>query len=164
MAALAQDKAAIKNIAGFVFISPNFAINNSAATLLTWPFARHWVPLIIGEWQQTVPRNDLHARYWTTDYPTVALMPMAALVKAVDDLDFAEVDIPALFYYSPKDQVVVAEKIAEFAKEWGGPHKSIIADLRASDDVYAHIIAGDIVSHAQTQIAIDKILAWIRAL
>ena len=29
-------------------------------------------------------------------------MPMAALVKAVDDLDFAEVDVPALFYYSPK--------------------------------------------------------------
>ena len=51
-AALAQDKAAIKNIAGFIFISPNFAINNRAATLLTWPFARHWVPLIIGDWQK----------------------------------------------------------------------------------------------------------------
>ena len=163
-AALAQDEAAIKNIAGFIFISPNFAINHSAATLLTWPFARHWVPLVIGDWQRSVPRNDLHARYWTTDYPTVALMPMAALVKAVDDLDFAEVDVPALFYYSPKDQVVVAEKTAEFAKEWGGPQKSILVDLQASDDVYAHIIAGDIVSPAQTQVAIDKILAWIRAL
>ncbi len=163
-AALAQDKAAIKNIAGFIFISPNFAINNRAATLLTWPFARYWVPLVIGDWQRSVPRNDLHARYWTTDYPTVALMPMAALVKAVDDLDFAEVDVPALFYYSPKDQVVVAEKTAEFAKEWGGPQKSILVDLQASDDVYAHIIAGDIVSPAQTQIAVDKMLAWIRAL
>ena len=91
-------------------------------------------------------------------------MPMAALVKAVDDLDFAEVDVPALFYYSPKDQVVVAEKIAEFAKKWGGPHKTVMVDLQASDDIYAHIIAGDIVSPAQTQIAVDEMLAWIRAL
>ena len=85
-------------------------------------------------------------------------------LEITDDLDFAEVDVPALFYYSQKDQVVVAEKIAEFAKKWGGPHKTVMVDLRASDDIYAHIIAGDIVSPAQTQIAVDEMLAWIRAL
>ena len=163
-AAMAHDETAMTNIAGLIFISPNFAIKNKAAPLLTWPFARHWVPLVIGDWQRSVPRSDLHARYWTTNYPTIALMPMAALVKAVNDLDFTNMDKPALFYYSPKDQVVVAEKTAKFAREWGGPKKSILADLLPSDDAFAHIITGDIVSPGQTQIAIDQILAWLRVL
>ena len=64
----------------------------------------------------------------------------------------------------PRHVVHVAEKIAEFAKKGGGPHKTVMVDLRASDDIYAHIIAGDIVSPAQTQIAVDEMLAWIRAL
>jgi hypothetical protein len=89
---------------------------------------------------------------------------LAALVKAVDDLDFTNMDKPALFYYSPQDQVVEAEKTAKFAKEWGGPKKSILAELRPSDDAFAHIIAGDIVSPGQTQTAIDQMLAWIRTL
>ncbi|MDC1383098.1 lysophospholipase [Candidatus Puniceispirillum sp.] len=163
-AAAAVDKSMMKQVAGIIFISPNFAINKMAATLLTWPFARYWVPLVIGEWQHSVPRNDQYARYWTTDYPTIALMPMAALVKAVDELNFADTDIPALFYYSPKDQVVIPTKTELFAERWGGISKSIKVELLPSDDVFSHVIAGDIVSPGQTQNAIKHMLAWIRAL
>lgn len=163
-AAAAADEGMMKKVAGIIFISPNFAINKIAATLLTWPFARYWVPLVIGEWQHSVPRNNQYARYWTTDYPTVALMPMAALVKAVDELNFVETDIPALFYYSPKDQVVIPKKIELFAERWGGISKSIKVELLPSDDTFSHVIAGDIVSPGQTQNAIKHMLAWIRTL
>ncbi len=163
-AAAAVDKAAMRQVEGIIFISPNFAINKLAANLLTWPFARHWVPLLIGEWQHSAPRNKLHARYWTTDYPTVALMPMAALVEAVDELNFADVAIPALFYYSPKDQVVIPKKIELFAEGWGGASKSIKVKLLSSDDTFSHVIAGDIISPSQTQNAIEHMLGWIRTL
>ena len=106
-AAAALDTAAMEKIAGIIFISPNFAIQSRAASLLTWPFARQWVPLVVGSWQKGNPRNEQHARYWTIDYPTTALMPMAAIVAAVDAQSFADVQIPALFYYSLEDQVVV---------------------------------------------------------
>ena len=89
-AAIAKDKAAIKNIAGFIFISPNFAINNRAATLLTWPLARYWAPFIGGEMRTSTPRNKLHARYWTTSYPTVSLIPMMQLIDMVDDAELIE--------------------------------------------------------------------------
>ncbi|MDC1117569.1 alpha/beta fold hydrolase [Alphaproteobacteria bacterium] len=163
-AAAALDKAAMKNVVGIIFISPNFAINNRAANLLTSPFARQWVPLVIGTDQQGNPRNDRHARYWMMTYPTTALMPMAAIVAAVDRESYDDVNIPALFYYSRQDQVVVSEKTAAFARSWGGVSKTIIASLTEGDDKFSHIIAGDIVSPNQTESAVDHILAWINEL
>ena len=163
-AAAALDTAAVEKVAGIIFISPNFAIRSRAASLLTWPFARQWVPLVVGSWQKGSPRNEQHARYWTIEYPTTALMPMAAIVAAVDAQSFADVQIPALFYYSREDQVVVPEKIAAFAKSWGGPAKTIIARMTAADDKFSHIIAGDIVSPNQTQAAVGHFLAWIKDL
>ena len=163
-AAAALDKAAMENIGGIIFVSPNFAINSRAANLLTWPFARQWVPLVIGKEQQGNPRNDLHARYWMMTYPTTALMPMAAIVAAVDRESYDDVDIPALFYYSRQDQVVVPEKTAAFARSWGGESNSIIASLTADDDRFSHIIAGDIVSPNQTESAVEQMIAWITGL
>ena len=163
-AAAALDEAAMENIGGIIFISPNFAINSRAASLLTWPFARQWVPLVIGAEQQGIARNDLHARYWTMNYPTTALMPMAAIVAAVDQESFDDVNIPALFYYSRQDQVVAPDKTAEFARSWGGASTTLIASLTADDDKFSHIIAGDIVSPNQTASAADHILAWIKRL
>ena len=163
-AAAALDKAAMENIGGIIFVSPNFAINSRAANLLTWPFARQWVPLVIGTEQKGNPRNDLHARYWMMTYPTTALMPMAAIVAAVDRESYDDVDIPALFYYSRQDQVVAPEKTAAFARSWGGESKTVIASLTVDDDKFSHIIAGDIVSPNQTASAVDHMLAWITGL
>lgn len=163
-AAAALDKAAMENIGGIIFVSPNFAINSRAANLLTWPFARQWVPLVIGTEQKGNPRNDLHARYWMMTYPTTALMPMAAIVAAVDRESYDDVDIPALFYYSRQDQVVAPEKTAAFALSWGGESKTVIASLTVDDDKFSHIIAGDIVSPNQTASAVDHMLAWITGL
>jgi len=163
-AAAALDKTAMEHIGGIIFISPNFAINSRAANLLTWPFARQWVPLVIGTEQKGNPRNDLHARYWMMTYPTTALMPMAAIVAAVDRESYDDVDMPALFYYSRQDQVVAPEKTAAFARSWGGESKSIIASLTVDDDKFSHIIAGDIVSPNQTASAVEHMVAWITGL
>ena len=97
-------------------------------------------------------------------YPTTALMPMAAIVAAVDRESYDNVNIPDLFYYSSQDQVVVPEKTAAFARSWGGVSKTIIASMTECDDKFSHIIAGDIVSPNQTESAVDHMLAWINGL
>ncbi|MGB7319731.1 MAG: alpha/beta fold hydrolase, partial [Planktotalea sp.] len=84
-AALRED--AMENVAGAIFVSPNFAINSPAAVILTWPGVRWWGPLVAGAQRSFETLNEGHEKYWTNSYPTVALMPMAALVKAVDGLD-----------------------------------------------------------------------------
>ena len=148
----------------FIFISPNFGINNPLASLLTWPAARLWVPLVAGKMRINKPRNTLHAKYWTTSYPTIAALPMAAIVQAVNDKDFSNVRIPALFYYSTDDKVVNATKTAQFAQRWGGANQTVNVTMTDQDDIYSHIIAGDIVSPNQTKYATKVMTTWIRNL
>lgn len=159
--AAALDEAAIENVEGLVLVSPNFGINSWASGLLTWPFARYWVPLIIGDSRDSEPRNALHARYWTITYPSTALLPMAALVETVKQEDFSGVKLPALFYYSIDDLVVDPADTSAFADGWGGAVTVRHPQLGDGDDKYAHIIAGDIVSPHQTDFAVDEILWWL---
>ena len=160
-AAAALNDAAMENVGGLIFVSPNFGINNWAASLLTWPLARQWLPLVLGDNRNSEPRNALHARFWTTTYPTTALLPMAALVKTVMRADFSGVSFPALFYYSRDDLVVDPTETAAFADGWGGAVAVIHPQLGDGDDKYAHVIAGDIVSPQQTDFAVDEMLRWL---
>ena len=163
-AAAALDPALSAHVKGFIFVSPNFGINNPFAGLLTWPWARHWVPLILGDTRQSTPRNARNARYWTTTYPTTALLPMAALVKAVVNTDISTAQTPALFYFSHEDQVVDPANTIDIASRWGGKTTTITVTMGAGDDEYAHVIAGDIVSPEQTDATTTAMLDWIKGL
>jgi len=162
-AAAALDRVSMERVDGIIFVSPNFGINNRAASLLTWPFARQWLPMLLGSSRSSEPRNTLHARYWTTTYPTIALLPMAALVKAVMGEDFSGMSVPALFYYSKDDLIVDPVQTNSFVEGWGGSKTVVHPRLGENDDKYAHVIAGDVVSTNQTDFAVDEILRWLRA-
>ncbi|KIT14639.1 alpha/beta hydrolase [Jannaschia aquimarina] len=145
---------------GLVLISPNFRVANPAARLLSWPAARAWVPLVAGETRSWEPFNDRHARHWTTSYPTVATLPVQALIDHADGLDWSRATVPALFYYDPADQVVDASVTARVANGWGGPVTVAEVATPEGDDPLAHVIAGDILSPAGTPMAIDAIVDW----
>ena len=111
----------MENVQGLIFVSPNFGINNPAAPLLTWPAARYWLPALVGAERGFEPEREDQGTYWTTRYPSVAALPLAALVKEVVQLDLSGTDIPALFWFSDDDQVVVPAATRKFAEGWGGP-------------------------------------------
>jgi len=89
---------------------------------------------------------------------------MAALVNQVVAADLASATVPALFYFSPDDKVVRADRTAAVADRWGGPASVVTPVLGPTADPLAHVIAGDIVSPGQTAGAVAAILAWVRAL
>lgn len=149
---------------GITFISPNFAIKNRAAALLTFPAARHWVPMITGKTRSFPTLNASHAAHWTESYPTVALMPMAAIVKVAQTADYSVVKTPALFMYSLEDQVVDERETARIAARWGGPSTTQQVQLSVGFDPSGHVIAGDIMSPAGTAPAVSAILGWARGL
>ena len=156
------DKNLSRNILSFIFISPNFGINHKLANLLTWPLAKYWLKIFIGEMREIKPRNKLNAKFWTLKYPNNALIPMANLVHTINRKSFKNVNIPALFYFSLDDKVVKAEKTIEFISNWGGKTKSINVTMTKSDDKYSHVIVGDIISPNQTKNAVNEILKWIK--
>ncbi len=163
-AAAALNPSLAQQVAGVVMISPNFAVNNPMAGLLTWPAARYWIPLIAGKRRSVEPRNAQQARYWSTDYPSVAVLPMAALVKAVGRADLGAARAPALFIFSDDDRVVVPAATHAAIAEWGGPVTDWTPALSDADDPSRHVIAGDIVSPDQTGPVAERIIDWARGL
>ena len=145
-----------------VFFSPNFGVQDRMAPLLTWPLAHYWAPFIGGEMQTSTPRNDLHARYWTTSYPTVSLIPMMQLIKQVDSENLRNIAVPALFYFSPDDKVVDPQKTEKFIARWSGSKTIIRINGGDSEDELNHLITGKVVSPSQVKRAASSVISWHR--
>ena len=153
-----------KTILGYIFISPNFGINHKLANLISWPYSEYWLHLFIGKTRTIKPRNELDKKFWTLSYPTKSLIPMARLVKKINNEDFSNVNNPALFYFSMDDKVVEPKKTVKFSKNWGGKTKTINVKMSEFDDKYSHVIAGDILSPQHTNNARKKMVRWIKSL
>ena len=160
----AADPDLSRNLAGVVLISPNFGLYSTGARVLDLPLARWWAPLLVGPIRSFTPLNDAQGKYWTTSYPTTALFPMAALVRAAKATDYSTAKAPALILYSPQDQVIDPTAIPPFAARWGGPVQLEPRQMQAGDDPLSHVIAGDVMSPGQTEPVIDLIVQWARGL
>ncbi len=153
------------DVAGVILVSPNFGLNTGVEPMLTLPAARYWVPLIAGQRRSFEPRNDGQAEFWTTDYPSTAVFPMAALVKAVREINYEQTSVPALFAFSAADQVVRPDITTQIMADWGGPTARFDpGEMTAADDPLAHVIAGDIMSPSKTEATVTAMRAWIEGL
>lgn len=165
LAALAAlDPARAESVAGMVFVSPNFGIDPTASFILNLPFVRYWGPVVAGAERSFDTRNADHARLWTTRYPTVAAIPMEALVQEALRQDYTAAIPPALFLFSLQDRVVQPTVTARIAAQWGAGAEVYHPILTEADDPYAHVIAGDIMSPGQTAAVTARILDWAKGL
>ena len=160
----ALDKEVSQKILGYIFMSPNFGINNKFANMISWPFSKYWLKLILGKNIKHNPRNELNKKFWTMSYPTNALIPMGKLIKEVNNKDYSTVNKPALFYFSMEDKVVDPNKIKKFISKWGGKRTTKIVKLSNKDDKFSHVLAGDIISPNQTEHAKLIMVNWIKNL
>lgn len=163
-AAMLDQPETMKDVKGIIFVSPNFAINNPLASLLTLPAARSWVPLIAGKERSWEPQNEAHGRYWTTRYPSEAVFQMAALVELAASKSYSDVEVPTLFWFSDADQVVSAAATREVISRWGGGAVTKPQVVGEGLDPSAHVIAGDILSPAGTLSAVSEFSVFINSL
>ncbi|MFI8381491.1 alpha/beta hydrolase [Pseudomonas sp. NPDC079086] len=150
-------------VLAYIMVSPNFAPKDPAATVLTWPWATHFVPLLLGPEHQWQPRNAEQARFWTHRYPVQALLPMMALVKYVREQPLEQISTPILTIYSPDDQVVSPGEIKTAFTRFGSAHKQLIA-LKDTQDPSHHVLAGDILSPRDTARVSLAIMQFLKAL
>lgn len=151
-----------EKVHGLVMISPNFAIHGAPTWLMNMPWAESILPTLMGAERSFEPKSESHANGWTHTYPTRAVFPMGALLKTVDDVDFSEIDKPALFIYSNHDSVVVPERTKKVISAWGGAAATLEVD--DSENRNNHVIAGDILSANTTGRVSDAIIKWARSL
>ncbi|WP_168193069.1 alpha/beta hydrolase [Rhodophyticola sp. CCM32] len=153
-----------EGVAGVVMISANFRLANPAGVMLEWPAARLWVPWITGATRSFAIQNANHGRYWTTSYPTVAALPLAAMMRDARGRDYTGVSVPLLSIFAEQDQVISASAARGFAGGWGGAVTLAPQTLPEEGvDPYNHVIAGDILSPAMSASVTGQILDWVAA-
>jgi esterase/lipase len=150
-----------KDVATIIAISPNYGLQAAGSELLTMPWGGLLAELTIGKERGFAPINELHAKLWTTKYPTSAVLPLAALTKLAYATPVEAIAIPALFIFSDDDKVVRPELTREIAGRWGARHE--LAPVERSGDPFHHVLAGDALSPATTQVLADRIVAWVKA-
>ncbi|MDA5556111.1 alpha/beta hydrolase [Shimia sp. MMG029] len=164
VAGMADQSDVMAQVKAMIFVAPNFGINSPVAGLLTLPAARHWVSLLAGKERSFAPANEAQATYWTTHYPTTAVLQMAALVKEVVGKDYSGVITPALFWFSDDDTVVDPSKTRAIAARWGGDVVLAAQSRGADADPDAHVIAGDIMSPGETARTVEAFVNFINDL
>jgi alpha-beta hydrolase superfamily lysophospholipase len=162
MTAAALDTEMSQDVATMIFVSPNYGINNPLVPLLTLPAARYWLPPLAGHQRSFPARNASHETFWTNTYPSVAVLPMAALVDSVMKKDVSQIDVPALFWLSASDRVVRPDLTVGIAGRWGGSVDIQTVTLGDDDDPNSHVIAGDIMSPGQTDVTVFGFLKWLK--
>ena len=154
-----------ESTAGIALLSPNFGMTRRGAALLDLPGARWWLPLVAGRERSFQPQNAAHGDWWTARYPTTALLPLGAAVRAAREASFDAASIPALFLFAPSDRIVDPAVTRSVAARWGAPAEVVELQLRAGGaDPEAHVLAGDILSPAMTGTVVNILVDWARGL
>jgi pimeloyl-ACP methyl ester carboxylesterase len=156
----ASDAAHTNDIDGLVFISPNYGVQAGGAWLLTMPFGEQLANLVVGSERVFETHNDMHKRFWTSSYPTKALLPMAALTKLAAETVVENIRQPVLMIYSETDTVIRPDLVKSVASRWGG--KAELYALPKNDDPSSHVIAGDALSPSTNKEVADKIVEWVK--
>lgn len=143
-----------------VMVSPNFGPRHPLAEVVNWPWGRQLAGLIEGEMRGNVPTNAAEARVWTSPYPTRAVFPMMALVKHVRESDLSAFTAPVLVLYASGDQTVDPQQTLRAFERLGSERKTLL-EVRDSEAVGQHVLAGDVRAPLSTRPMVQRILNWV---
>lgn len=149
-----------EGVEALVLISPNFGPADEKARMLTWPWGAELARLIVGPTYRWEPASDAQAHYWTTSYPSRALVTMMALVDLVTAQDLSRIETPTLLVYSAHDPVV---SVGAIERQWPrfGARRAHRIRLEHTAPVASHVLAGDILAPSMTLPLADSILAFL---
>lgn len=149
LAVALSDHPLMATVSDVILISPNFAVRDARAEILTLPGGPILANLLIGETRSFPTNSEEHARYWSSSYPTRALVEAMRLVKFARTKLPLESDARLLMIGSSKDQVILPEA-ARAAFESSSFSSKQMIEIETSDDPLNHVITGRIMSPSTT--------------
>ncbi len=164
LATLALHEAMAAEVAGVILVSPNYRLADRKSALITWPGARWWVPWLAGREIGFEPRGETHGQFWTSRYPSLAVLPMGAAVREVHRRRHEDLSAPALFVFDPGDRIVDHRVSRQVAARWGAEADLHELDLGPEDDPSRHLVAGDVLSPRLSAPVAGAMLEWARRL
>ncbi|MEM8838765.1 MAG: alpha/beta hydrolase [Pseudomonadota bacterium] len=149
-----------ENVRALALISPNFKLIAPGSSFLTLPYARWFMPILVGEHRIHTRPTPAQEHAWTTPYATVSLMPMARLTQALEDISPGDIKVPVLLIYSEEDTVIEPATVKDYAEQWGATARLFRVE-GAGDD---HVIAGAMRSPQTTDEIAQEIVTFVNAL
>ncbi|MEP3231280.1 MAG: alpha/beta hydrolase [Hyphomicrobiales bacterium] len=149
-------------IAGHVMISPNFGLADPTSALLSFPFARQFVPLILGPMRGRASSNRLVQHVWTIPHATSALMPLARITNEANEAPLENIDVPTLVFRSLQDKTVSPKATASAINRIGGTVEQVLIDQSGHRN--HHVLAGDAVSPRTNGLVTTTTVEWIKRL
>jgi esterase/lipase len=145
----------------FVFLAPNFKIRNPFGFLLTWPWAPQWLPMLVGKEHSWEPENELSARYWSSRYPTHAVIEMQKVVDWAKQQKLAGGNVPLATLYMEGDPTIDHDAAVNFHEAWEADTKSL---HQVTIDAHnpQHVFVGDITAPHRIDWCVDTCVEFIR--
>ncbi len=156
MAALEDNSS---DIAALVLLSPNFAIRDWRGKFISGPLGGLLARVVFGQEYSFQPDSAGHAEFWTTHYPSQAIVALMDLVNHARSLHLDTLRIPTLVIYTSKDAVVDVEAIKERFDEIQGPAK-LLVDL---PEATRHELTGDALAPETVGPVVERIAAFLAA-
>ena len=147
-------------IHSLVLLSPNFGLRQKTSELILLPWGRLILRLLQGSTYRFQPANERQSLYWTTTYPSEALIPMMGIIRFVRNSCLEAIQIPTLVLYSPTDQVLDVKKIRQHIARIASDIK-IVVEMKPGSDK-KHVLAGDILSPQTTQQVVNEISEFLQ--
>lgn len=132
----------------------------ATAGLLTAPGGPQLAQLLVGDTRTWTAANDQQERYWSTTYPTAAIIEMMRLVDLANAKLPLTLDQSVLTLYSPNDQVVSVERMQAALARIDAPRLETVA-LDGSGDPSNHVLAGNILAPENNQDVAEYIVQFL---
>ena len=147
-----------QDIYTIIFLSPAFKLADKNAEILLLPWGNVVARLSIGKYREFIPKNKLHAHYWTTKYRVEGLLQLIALTDYFQkNIDVRNIKMPSIFIYTENDKVINIEYLKKVYNNFGAKNKKIVNIQEAQ----THIITGDICSPLTTEKTVNIIIEFL---
>lgn len=150
----------MKNVDAIVAISPNFGPDDPAAKWVTRPGGPLLAQLMLGDTRTWEPRNEQQALYWSTSYPTAAIVEVMRLIDLANEALTAPLAHPLLVLMSPNDGVVSPRLIREALARIDAPRLQV-EQYDEVGDLMNHVLAGDILSPENTAAVVATVVGFV---
>lgn len=147
-------------IAAIVMLSPNFGLKRKESEIILHPWGQNILNLVEGDEYHFSPVNELQEKYWTTRYPSSALLSMMGIVDLTRKIDFNNIKVPSMILYSEKDKIIDIDDVNNRYEQLGSARKEFTA-INYSTDPQQHILAGNILSPDSTDQLVEKISSFL---
>lgn len=148
------------NVESLILLSPNWGPAAAGTDLATGPYGPQLTRLLTGDEHAWNAVNDEQERFWTTRYPTDAIIEMLRLVKLADALTEEAQVASALLIYSPQDDVVSVPRLLNGFERLPAQRKAVIA-MDDPRSLSPHVLTGAILAPAETLPTVERIVDFL---